>query len=169
MRTFGVIMLSLACLLYTALYCSHLKQKNSALKQCVLLVSYFRTGILYGSQTLFSLLHQSVKSEEFRLLKFLYTAAEKDVSEPFCQVWKSSLSESGTASLVGKEAEAILVSFGDKLGKTDKQDQLEMCERFISELERLENKECEKLSDRIKLSKTAGAAAALLVIILFIR
>lgn len=167
MKVLGVLMLSLACLCAGVRQSAKYRKNHLALKECVNLVGAFKTGILYTESTLENLVQQCSASGEFQALTFVSTLADEDFSEPFYEIWHRCLIKSRTQTLLGKQATDLLSSFGDKLGKTDRENQVRMCDGYLEAFGQLEKKERENLAGKVRISKTAGAAAAVLIIILF--
>lgn len=158
-----------ASIAMTGLYMrTEASRRCSAIKQCMALISYFRAGILYAEEPLISLVSSAAGCSEFSLLGFLGDILESDLSDGFSFVWSRSIDKLRYEKFLGYEAVALLKAFGDKLGKTERAAQTEMCDRYLADFEGLIKREQERLESRKKLIGTSSAAISVLVFVLLI-
>lgn len=125
--------------------------------------------IRYTAAPVDELLVEVAHSSEFHMLSFLQEAAKSvDREGGFHEAWSAGLLKSGKVCGFTQEDLELLRNFGEGLGRTDIEGQLEHCRMYAAQLgERLVQARREAASKSrlyITLGVTGGMALALLLL-----
>lgn len=145
---------------------ARVEKRCTVLEECVCLVRYFSSSIGYSDETLPVIIHRACESGEFVRLSFLKSLDSADLSEGFSEVWNSCVDSCKSVTLLGRDGVSLLKSFGSRLGKTDTNDQLELCEYYKKKFEECEMQAKKNMGEQVKLCRVAGSAAGALLFIL---
>ncbi len=113
------------------------------------------------------LIKNAADNSEFRQLSFI-SNVERDMSDDFSQVWNESVKKYFIENLLPIKDMQLLLSFGEKLGTTDCEYQMKLCEEYIARFTESYDEAVLKKSEHIKLFKSCGVVGALLIAVLFV-
>lgn len=165
MRFLGAVLLMLVSS-YLGFYAGgKVKKRCDAIRECVSLVQWFSSSIAYADEPLSGIIRGAVSSGEFKQLTFLQGVVESDLNLGFSQVWNSAIDEQ---KALDSKVSVLLKSFGAKLGRSDANDQLELCAYYKKEFEQLLAFAMQKQNEQIKLYRIAGSAIGALLFIIFV-
>lgn len=142
---------------------ARVKLKCETAAQCTALTAFFASAISHSGESLPAIVLNACKSGSFNNLDFLETIIKSDLSEGFGSVWSKCLESS--ASCLDKQSRNLLKSFGTRLGKTDTEDQIELCEFYKSRFEFNEAQLNKRCAEQVKLCRVTGAAAGVLLFV----
>ncbi len=161
MKTVGalLLMLSFTC---GGFYLSSLPEKRSVvLKECVSLLRFISSAIAYADEPLSEILSRALGSGEFQHLSFL----QFDISQGFSAGWDKAVDSQAD---LDKKAAAALKAFGSKLGRSDRNGQLELCEFYKSELKKQLEALNGKKAEQVKAYRIIGSAVGVLLFIILL-
>lgn len=159
-KLFGAGLLMLCCTLYGFYRAYGLRLRRGFLVDFIDFLTRLETNIRYFSDDIFKLIRLSAPSS----LSFVF----EDKREPFCDYWKSCIKKIPKSYKLTKDDIQKLYEFGETLGTTDAQGQIEHIRVYKSVFEQsLKNarKDCDSKSRLYKtLGFFAGAVLALMII-----
>ncbi len=154
----------------TGNYFAVLTEKRIKTLECiVLMIKNIKAQISYTRIPLTDIIENLVSVEEYKSLKFL-NMIRNDISKgkTFSKSWKKAVKAFVGINGFKNEDAALLISFGETLGGTDINSQIENCETYINLLS-LKLEQLKKNSkSKEKIYNSMGILAAALIVILFI-
>ncbi len=142
---------------------ARVKLRCETLGQCAALAAFFASSISHSDESLPVIVHRACKSGSFDRLEFLEKMDSADLSEGFAVVWNDCVERGG--GCLDAQNKSLLKSFGTRLGKTDSNDQIRLCEFYKSRFEFNENQLRKKCAEQIKLCRVTGAAVGVLLFV----
>ncbi len=142
---------------------ARVKLRCETLAQCTALTAFFASAISHSGESLPVIVNNACKSGSFNRLSFLETINKSDLSEGFGAVWSKSLE--GSAACLDKQSRNLLESFGTRLGKTDAEDQVELCEFYKSRFEFIEAQLNKRCAEQVKFCRVTGWAVGVLLFV----
>lgn len=146
---------------------SVVKKRVILLEMCVKLLKSIAVDIGYCSETVLVIVKKAAMNREFAEFSFLNNLSDCENSD-FSKAWSTQLEKFRKHSALNTGDIDLLKSFGNKLGTTDSFHQTQLCEEYIKIFEERCEYEKSKLSERLRVYKTGGAACGLALLILLI-
>ncbi len=137
------------------------------LKSCISLINQFSVDIGYCSVPLDILFKNASDNSQFKHLSFI-TEVAKNMSDDFSVVWKTAVNSFFLNNMLPNKDKQLLLSFGEKLGTTDCEHQLKLCDEYITRLNESYDEALHNKNERIKLLKSLSVVGALLITVLFV-
>lgn len=128
MRLMGLLLIVLCTTFIGLNEANKLKQKVKEAGEIVTLIEQIKIRLNFSAASTPEILHEIKDMEEIKRLPFVGKVVDNYETEPFDSLWER---EVRFASLtISSDDIAMLVSFGQSLGTTDLEGQLELCSIF---------------------------------------
>ncbi len=159
-KTLGVIFLLCACLYLSAAAGSFERRRVRQSEGMLMLLRHIRTQISCF-RTPIGDIYASFCSDELESCGFLPRLRE---GEDFC----TALQECRQSLLLDEEETDLLAAFGKEVGGSYRDEQVEGCDYYIGELERICRNRREEQPKRVRLARSLVLAGGLLLILIFL-
>jgi len=167
MRIFGAGVLFLFCSL-CGIFAGEIEKKR--LRECEAFIEFFeyiRNQVEYFL-TPTKAIYRGFSSDVLEACGFLPALRSHENDEVYCDVWRAALASAAKNLHLNSKQRAIVLDFGDCIGKSQGAIQTASFERYIAEMSVEISKEKAESEKNVKLYRTlgiaAGACAAILVI-----
>lgn len=168
-KALGLLLIVVSGALLGFYAASGLSRRSSALERIQRLIAHIGSQIRYTAAPTGEILKTAAASAEFRSLEFLKAAAGRLDADGDCHAaWQYGVSHYGKVTGLTLADVELLQHFGEGLGRTDVEGQLENCricaEQLTQRLESARREAAAKHRLYLTLGVTGGMAMALLLL-----
>ncbi len=142
-----------------------MKKRVLSLKQLIVFVENVNSQISFSKKTIQEIIRELSCSGEMKLKTITELAKKKDGD--FSENWRNSVRDFSTDDCLNNEDVKILTSFGNSLGVTDLDGQINNCRLHINMLEKQLKDAEEKLKEKSKVNTAMSMFLAMASVIIF--
>ncbi|WP_051569063.1 stage III sporulation protein SpoIIIAB [Alkaliphilus transvaalensis] len=153
------------------IYANAYRQRTNLLSQLILTLQMLETEIVYASTPLPYLLQSVAKRSKIEIAYLLEETAEillKKEGYTFSEAWRKGIELAKNKSELRKEDIELLISLGNNLGNSDRDNQVKHIQLTMEELRRNYQEAIDLQHKNVKLYKSLGILGGIaIVVILF--
>ncbi len=143
-----------------------LKQKAKEAERILIMIEQIKIRLQFSAASTSEILQEMKQVDEVNALPFVANVADRYDTEPFDSLWEKEVRYADFS--ISSDDVAMLVSFGQSLGTTDLDGQLELCsifkKRFADRQSFYENEYKKKAKLYVSLGFFLGLGAAVILI-----
>lgn len=169
MKIIGLMLLFSGCCVVGFQFAQRLGDRVKVLKMYQEILIYIREEIRYAHMEL----DRIILNIKNRSGLYAVPAVKRMIESVACtggfsQAWEKTLDDKEIGGVLEKEDLNVLRNFSLTLGQSDTEGQLAHCERYLSQLKRLENAAENERETKGKLYRTLGVIFGILLVIVFL-
>lgn len=166
MKLMGLILIVLCTTCIGFNEAHKLRQKVKETNEIVTLIEQIKIRLNFSAASTSEIMNEIKNMEELKHLTFLPQTAILYETEPFDTLWEREVRQTGLT--ISKDDISMLVSFGESLGTTDLEGQIELCNifkaRFDERLKHYNNEYKKRSKLTVSLGFFLGLGAAVILI-----